>query len=140
MGRNCIRIERLWSDVHCIELKVSAYGLDTYSSISFYVDENGIKDIAKKLCSFPSRDDVIIWSIGSESNDSYAKFMFRIYLYDKHGHVAIEVKMNNNSEAPYTADSRFFIRTEVGSINEFGRKMSELLGEDGTIIEGIIHI
>lgn len=88
--------------------------MGTYSSISFYEDENGIKGIAKKLCSFPSGDDEIIWLIGSESYDSYAKFMFRIYIYDKQGHVAIEVKMNNNSEAPYTADSRFFIRTEIG--------------------------
>jgi hypothetical protein len=47
--------------------------------------------------------------------------------------------MDNRFKPPYGSTSHFFIATEVGSINEFGKTFKKLLKTDFAEIEGIIY-
>jgi hypothetical protein len=135
---SCVRIERVWSDINMIELEFDANSVNIQSRITFYVKEYELLDLQKRLLEFP-RDtkDVVEWSVGEDKLSSYAYFKLRVFLYDKQGHVALEIIMDNKLVEPYSMKSHFYIPTEVGSINELGRKLSDLLTDDGAYIDGI---
>lgn len=140
MSSSCIKMERLWSDVHCIELKITARCIDIQSALNIYLGEDYLKDLKNKLVSFPTdKEDIIEWEIGSKKGNSSGYFRFKAFIYDELGHVAIEVEMDNMCKSPYSLKSHFYILTEISSLNDFGRKIDKLLIDDGAVIEGIIH-
>lgn len=135
---SCIRIERIWSDENNIEVEFSASSVNIFSQINFFTDKNKLLELREKLIKFPwVENKTIEWIEGSTEENGYAYFYFRVFIIDRAGHVAIEIKMDNKCKEPYTLQSHFYIQTEIASINELGKNIDKLLLEDGSSIEGI---
>ncbi len=135
---SCINIKRIWSDETMIELEFSANSANIYSQLNFYVTESELLELKEKLMRFPiGKNNSIEWIVGSIEENTYVYFSFRVFIINKQGHVAIEIKMDNKLKQPYTLYSHFYIPTEIASINEFGKNIDNLLTEDCASIQGI---
>lgn len=135
-----VSITRIWSDIDMIELLFTAENDDIKSQVKFYTTEHEIKKIKKKLCEwFPKNQkqklNIKFGKLG-DSRMSYLNLEF--FTYDKVRHVAIEIEMSNNLNVPNAIYSKFYIKTDIPSINRFGKDFSELLESDGALIKMII--
>ena len=89
---NCINIKRVWSDEHMMELEFSANSVNIQSQLNFYVTESGLIELREKLLKFPiNKDDFIEWILDSDDEKSYTYFKFKVFLFNRQGHVAIEI-------------------------------------------------
>ncbi len=80
----------------------------------------------EKLQKFPRNlKDEVTLEIGKDDEHSYNYLFLRAYLYDTVGHAALEVKMRKNGALVIAAQAQFSVTTEVASLNEFGRVLSQ---------------
>jgi hypothetical protein len=61
--------------------------------------------------------------LGGKSGKWAHFVLIRAFLFDSVGHAAIEFAVSNNSTPPYSAQTSFFIRSEVASINYLGQQL-----------------
>ena len=64
----------------------------------------------------------------------------RFFLHDKRGIVGIEVVADNKQSKPYCMRSNLFILTELSQIDDFIRKIEQLISEKITELESIIPV
>lgn len=109
-----------------INYQLSLSNSTTTTSVSFYHDSDFFKSHAQSLIDFPKTvHDSVIMEIGKDAKWHYWIFL-RFYCYDPAGRTAIEIKINNNEEAPQTNKCEFFINTVPASINNFRTNAYEL--------------
>lgn len=141
MSEPCISIKRIWSDMNCIELELMAQNADIKAKIKFYVSDEQISDLSKGLSMFPGKiDDIFEWEVGSKENNSSYYVRLKLFIYDKKGHAAIETEIVEKPSNRFGQSSKFYITTEIESINVFGRNVKRLLEEDNVIVEGIYYL
>lgn len=135
-----ISVTRVWSDIDMIELLFTAENDDIKSQVKFYTTEHEIRKIKKKLSEwFPqNRKQKLNIKFGKLGDSRMGFLNLEFSTYDKVGHVVIEIEMSNNLNEPNTMYSKFYIKTDIPSINRFGRDFIKLLESDGALIKMII--
>jgi len=100
-----------------IQYQIWLKNTDTSTSIKFYNYSDFFKNFANNLMSFPKGvNEEVLLEIDESS-------FFKIYCYQPTGHTAIHIKIDNNSNHPYTNKCEFFIKTIPASINILGETL-----------------
>jgi hypothetical protein len=106
------------------------------ATIDTYLNRDNLVIFGEKLQAFPRNlKDEVILEVGEDNEQSYSYLFLRAYLYDTVGHAALEVKIRKNGIPVIAAYTHFSIATEVASLNEFGRVLSEWANSAHTLLE-----
>ena len=91
--------------------------------LEYFCSANDLNDLGKKLLGFlGSRDEKVVYQLGSEKSEDRFAFFFRfeVISLDLAGHSAIRLRMNNNELPPATEVCEFCISTDVVDVNRLG--------------------
>ena len=124
-----LSFERIWEDDGFFEIKVTAQSEIISAATASYTDNERIGKLSSRLKSFPlSDDDSFFWENGEKGDWSAACFSLLFTCKDKLGHIRIEVYMELDDGGAYSKHNCcFYIYTEPGALNEFGRDLARLL-------------
>jgi hypothetical protein len=90
----------------------------------FYEDPESLASFAKELSSFPTQPSrEVRFELGSLQENWAYYILLRAYLYDRVGHAAIEIAVDNREAADRAARASFHIRCEVAAINRLGKAL-----------------
>ncbi len=124
------------------EIKISVLGIDdgddsiqfqieatngiNSTSIDFYGYADNFKEFATGLLSFPKTiTDNVKYELG-EIGERWAYYiLLDVFCYEKNGHSAVHVIVDNNGKRPYTNKSEFYITTVPASLNKFGQLLND---------------
>ena len=98
-----------------------------YATTEVYVTDSDIVKLATALSSFPSeRESEISWQIIG-TTEAPKNFSLKVFQKDKCGHLLIEVYMViNDGDCGEKHHCCFFIQTEIGRLNTFGKRLLSL--------------
>jgi len=135
-----ISIKRVWEDLDLFEIEVIAQSELICSRVKSYTTEESINELASLMSSFPQKtDDRCIWENGVRGDNSTPFVSLEFWCEDKLGHVIVEVYMEINDGASYSKHNCcFFVKTEIGLLNSFGRSLP-LLNQGGIGKEIKLH-
>lgn len=127
-----ISIERVWEDADFFEIEVFAQSELVCANVRSYTTIASINELASHLASFPKAlDDRYLWENGAKGDDSTPFISLEVWCEDRLGHIVIEVYMEIDDGAAYSKHNCcFFVKTEVGLLNSFGKSLL-LLNEKG---------
>ena len=98
------------------------------SALAFYVDKGTFKSFAKQLAEFPvGKEEEVRFEIGSRDGNWAYYLLLRAITYDRSGHIAIQVEVDNRQEGHRHSQASFFISCEAASVNQLGRRISAWL-------------
>lgn len=128
---------RVWSDIHMIELLFHGSNNEIQANCKFYTTDKQIYKISKSLCDwFPrSGDETLFLEFGSKEASRMGYVILKLRTVDKRGHIVVQVEVSNNCEGNDYMFAKFNIKSDIPSINRFGKDMEQLILEDGNIIK-----
>ena len=122
MLKQVIKIKALNIDNEEIQFQIDlSNGINT-TSIDFYGYADEFDNFANELLTFPKTiDSEAKYELG-EQGEKWAYFiLMRVFCYEKNGHSAIHIIVDNNGKQPYTNKTEFYIMTVPASLNELGQ-------------------
>lgn len=130
MGK--ISIEKVWEDSDFFEIEVSAKSEMISAKVRSYTTIASINELALRLESFPQTpDDRYLWENGTKGDNSTAFVSFEVWCENKLGNIIMEIYMEIDDGGSYDKHNCcFFIKTESGALNSFGRSL-RLLNREG---------
>ncbi len=89
---------------------------------------------AQDMQTFPQNiEHELKWENGPEDVSRFTYILLRMFVFNRHGHVAFEIKTAQGSTAPNSSSTHFSILIEPASVNAFGRALSAWLQSDEKI-------
>jgi hypothetical protein len=120
------RMEILNEDDGIYYLDVSGSNGLFSSSIQDYFSLEDFVSFGERLQTFPQNtDDKVVFEHGKNSD----KYKWRTYLslttyiYDHRGYALLEIIARNNGAPQVAASAQYSIRSEIASLNNFGREL-----------------
>ncbi|MBM6644469.1 hypothetical protein [Bacillus sp. RIT 809] len=136
-----MKIKRIWEDTDFFELNFGFTGFYGTANINIYTTNEELEVLKEgiiKLSTFKLHE--FQW-VSGEDIDNVTHFLsMRFFLHDKRGIVGIEVVADNKQSKPYWMRSNLFILTELNQIDDFIKKIEQLISEEITELEGIIPV
>jgi hypothetical protein len=135
-----LSIERVWEDTEFFQIKVLAQSELICASVRSYATAPSINELASQLAFFPkSIFDRYLWENGTKGDDSTPFVSLEFWCKDRLGHIIIEIYMELDDGASYNKHNCcFFINTEPGLLNNFGKSLASLckpgIGKKATLI------
>jgi hypothetical protein len=124
MKTSFISLERFPCDDSAWHVEVCASNGSFSGAQDFYTDPEDLETLGSDLCKFPkSIQDEVRFELGDKTDKWTYFVLVRAFLFDSVGHAAIEFAVSNNSTSPYSAQTSFFIHSEVASINYLGQQL-----------------
>jgi len=120
-----VKFEVTGDDDGSIELSISVSNGKYSATQDVWVYPRDITEFGNALKNFPQKlNDEVVFKCGSDgpSVDCYVKI--RVFIFDNAGHPAIEILFNNHQQAPDYADSHFYVKCEVNTLNKLGYALS----------------
>ncbi|WP_265939343.1 hypothetical protein [Bacillus thuringiensis] len=141
MPEPSIKIKRIWEDTDFFELKFDFYGFSGTANINIYTTNEDLEDLKKGIIKFSTfKLNEFQW-VSGEDIDNVTHFLsMRFFLHDKRGIVGIEVVADNKQSKPYWMRSNLSILTELSQIDDFIKKIEQLISEEITELESIIPV
>jgi hypothetical protein len=123
-----ISFKKVWVDPDFYEIEIRAKSECIGAMVRSYTTTSAIQELASHLVSFPKmQDDRYLWENGTKGDDTTPFVSLELRCEDKRGHVVIEVYMEIDDGATYsTHNCCFYIKTEVGLLNSFGKSLLSL--------------
>lgn len=120
----------MWVDDDAmIQLDVLASNDSQVAKQDFYIYPKDIIEFSEKLQKFPKdRNDEVKIEYGVDPK-FYCYFMLKAVVLDDVGHSALEIKYESRSTPPSRAEGHFFMVSEVATINDLGKKLSEWVND-----------
>lgn len=111
------------------------------ANINIYTTNEDLEDLKKGIIKFSTfKLNEFQW-VSGEDIDNVTHFLsMRFFLHDKRGIVGIEVVADNKQSKPYWMRSNLSILTELSQIDDFIKKIEQLISEDITELESIISV
>ena len=120
-------IERIWEDAGFFEIEVFAESNLASGRIKTYIPDGGLDELAMVLASFPKNfSSRYFWEAGGKKEDPGPYVSFEFWCEDKLGHIIAEIYMDINDGAVSKHNCCFYIKTEVGLLNSFGKSLAVL--------------
>ncbi|MFD1676297.1 hypothetical protein [Alicyclobacillus fodiniaquatilis] len=137
---NCIVFHKVWEvDQDMFELRMSARSAECQIKINFYTSNQELEELRDGLRALGKLGvKEFTWTSGEDSQDVTHYVCCRFFLCSKRGHVAIEVLTDNKRPSPNGARTKFFIITELGSIDEFANELDQLIRGNETTASGVV--
>ena len=123
-----IIIKKIYQDSDLIELSVRAESEYIKIVQSCYVQISMINDFASEIISFPNNyKDSLYLEFGNKLGNYTPAFSMLIASSDLCGHVKIEMDMEIDDNNMRLHRCKFYIRSELGLIEKFGKKLRYLV-------------
>ncbi len=136
-----IRVKKIWEDVDFFEINLEFNGLSCIATIDIYTSNDELEDLRQGMKSFSNfQQDEFTWISGMDNENTTHFLSIRFFAHNKTGIVGIEVVADNKEEKPYWMRSNFFILTELNQIDDFERKLENLINEDIDKFESLIPV
>ena len=104
------------------EIHFSASNGSFAANQRFYADTESLALFGKELTSFPTQPSrEARFELGSLQENWAYYVLMRAYLYDRVGHAAIEIAVDNREHGERAARANFHIHCEVAAINRLGK-------------------
>lgn len=108
------------------------------SSLDVYLYSVDLRDLQNGLKEFYlNNNSEFIWQLGTEDTDITYQLYFRFFYFGKRGQIVIEVRMASHLPDPWGYTTRYYIGTELESINDFVKDMEKLFEDETVEITGI---
>ena len=105
--------------------------------VFFYGDSETWVTFGEALQAFPLQSqDVVVFEAGAPefNTQGYAAILLKVYCYNRQGHTAIQVIVDNNEPLPIKERVEFSILAEAASLNKLGIALANWQIENGTEI------
>ena len=124
MDETQISLVRLPYDDTAWRIQLQASNGEFAGMLKFYIDGTDLIEFARRLCVFPSTlQDEACFRLG-DRGESWAYYLsLRAFVFDRSGHTALEIEIDNREVGHQRGRAAFAIRCEVASLNELGRKL-----------------
>lgn len=130
-----ISFQRLPYDDSAWCVRVSASNGSFSGMQDFYTCPEELDALGQHLCKFPQTvEDEARFELGSLTGNSAYFVLIRAFLFDAIGHAAMQFSVSNNAASPYTAQTNFYIRTEVAAINTCGQSLRSWIIDSNRIL------
>jgi hypothetical protein len=94
-------------------------------SQDFHAYAEDLREFGTKLEAFPSSvKDEVLFECGANDPKQYCWVRLRAYVYDRAGHSALELLVQNNSEPPVLASAVFSVKLEAATLNRLGQELA----------------
>ena len=127
---NNIIIEKIWNDSDIVnnglfEIKLNC--INEYININenVYLDKSISKDISKSIENYINTNKETFYEINMKKGYT-SGFTMKIFPYDLTGHILIEMKMEINDNNDKLHYATFYIKTEIGTLESFGKKIKNI--------------
>jgi hypothetical protein len=92
------------------------------SSLEFYGYSDTFKVFADSLLLFPKLiTDTILFQVGEDDKKWAYYMLLKVFCYERNGHTAIQIILDNHQQSPDTIKTEFYIKTVPASINNLGK-------------------
>ena len=125
-----IIIEKIWNDSDIFnndEFEIKLTCINEYININqnVYLDKSISKKISEEIEKYIKTNKEMYYEINMKKGYT-SGFTMKIFPYDLTGHILIEMKMeiNDNNEKLHYAT--FYIKTEIGMLESFGKKIKNI--------------
>ncbi|AJO73126.1 MULTISPECIES: hypothetical protein [Lactiplantibacillus] len=119
-----LKILKNWGDNNLLELSVSAESEFVTIRQMCYVQDTDLKKIGEKIIaySFDFTEETYV-EFGKKKGDFTPAFSLRFLPTDNSGHVEIEIDMEIDDNPDRKHRCKFYIYSELGLIEQFGRSL-----------------
>lgn len=132
-----LKIQTVMKDGNLVELRIEA--MSEYVSIhqSCYVSDSDLLFFSKRIADYISDPESECYlEFGKKSGNYTPAFSMLILPMERNGHVMIEVDFEIDDNPDRQHRCSFYINSELGCVEGFGRRLSGLLVNDtGTQLE-----
>lgn len=123
-----LTLERVWEDEDFFELEIVAKTNSIWVKSKFYTTNEFIERLASEITHFLKVNrKTFFWANETRSDGLPPSFSLRISFEDKLGHIKIDTFIKLDDE-PFDGihSCSFFIRTEYGALEHFGKELYNL--------------
>ena len=126
-----IIIEKIWNDSNIFnndEFEIKLTCINEYININekIYMDKSISKDISKSIENYINTNKETFYEINMKKGYT-SGFTMKIFPYDLTGHILIEIKMEINDNNDKLHYATFYIKTEIGLLESFGKKIKNII-------------
>ncbi len=109
-----------YEDETTFEINFVSGGVTSY--LKFYGYSDTFKEFANSLILFPQLiTDTVSFQVG-ENDIKWAYYLLmKIFCYERNGHTAIQIILDNHQQSPDTIKTEFYIKTVPAAINNLGK-------------------
>lgn len=141
MPEPSLKIQRVWEDTDFFELNFDFQGFSATANINIYTTNEELEDLRKGVTEFSIFKIKEFQWISGEDTEKVTHFLsINFFLYEKRGIVGVEVTADNKQAKPYWMRSNLSILTELSQIDDFLKKLGQLIEEEVMEFESIIPI
>lgn len=134
-----IIFEKTWDDYNgfnnvgnLFQINVTAYNYFVkINNFSFYMDEKYAKNLSDLINRYIKENKAVVFE---HKNSVYnnEKMLIEIKQANSHGHIIINLKIENSDNGGNKNNVELFVETELGLLEKFGKDILELVkGETG---------
>ncbi|MBO0453178.1 hypothetical protein [Candidatus Enterococcus murrayae] len=122
-----LKIERVWQDSNLLELKVSAKSKYIKVTQVCYVQNEDLQTIGKNIQDFSFNFNKKCYvEFGEKSGNRTPAFSLEFLPADKTGNILIEVDMEIDDNDEGRHRSCFYIQSEIGLVERFGKSLIQM--------------
>jgi hypothetical protein len=134
-----IRIKKIWEGETLLECCLEFLTTSSKVSLDIYTTKADLEELRQGIIHFsPDIANEFRWTSGANTDDSTHYLSVRFFNHSNRGHVALEIILDNKQEVPESLHSHFYILTELNQLDEFSRKLKQLINEEVSEIEGLL--
>ena len=106
-------------------IRLDASNGEFAGSLLFYIDDTSLLDFARQLSGFPtSVNDEVYFRLGSREGNWAYYLSLRAYVFDRSGHTALEIEIDNREPGHYHSRAAFAMSCEAAALDELGRRIT----------------
>ena len=125
-----ITFEKVWTDDCLFEIKVRASNEFITAYQYCYVDNNIIQEASDKILNYIANyKDPVVLEFGKKTGKYTPAFSMSILPADTRGHLKIEMDMEINDNDTRSHRCCFYVNTELGLLERFGKQLTDLIKE-----------
>ena len=133
-----IIFEKVWDDYNgfnnvgdFFQINVTAYNsFIKVNNFNYYMSEECIKELSKLISKYIQDNKPMLYDHKKGAVDNNEIMTLEIEPINDHGHVIIDLKIENSSDIGNKNYAELFIETELGLLENFGKNILELIKSD----------
>ena len=142
---NNITIERSWADpvIDLYELQITCQNDQiTVSATECWASNDIIDDLSTKIQQYSSKEILEFeWRIGNSEDNQQSSILIKVLPTDKFGYlfIKISIKACNPFDPDKYNECSMYIKTEIGLLETFGKRISKLKERENNIIVSLVN-
>ena len=130
-------LKKKWEDEECIELSIISQSQYVIVNQNCYISKEALAGNSEMIRSYiEGTNEKTYISFGNKEGNYTPAFSMEIMPPNDYGHITIEMDMEIDDNTTRSHRCKFFVRTEMGLLEEFGKGLYSVCNEScGTTLE-----